>query len=846
MRQAPRIAALLISVGLILGTPFAASADDNETPSPTPEATTSVPEVTTPVAEEEVELTEADLAEIEAAEGESGVPAEVPVDPAEAAASPEVQVTEVVSQPTHATQLEIEKEAYEDNTKWPTGALRSTLNTDAINDGVYTDTLGQPVRAADAAGTFDLRNTHPTWTTPVRDQDPWGTCWSFASAASAESSLARKNVATNPYLSASHLVWSSYDSGGYWANLTVDPTTDDLGNCLNADCKDSPLQKGGTAYVAAATWSRYLGVQTEANYPYSAATTRLSQARLSTSVYHMKNMYALPAPRTSSGSFSNANLTTIKNFLQKYGAIYLTYAARTNNLNMANWAWYNPPGTAWGNGHAVTIVGYNDHYAASNFKTAPPGNGAFLIKNSWGTSRGVNGCDSNVANGMVNCPEGATGGYFWMSYYDYTIKDLAYFDVGGTSTGVNSDGLTKVYSHDPMGMQSALQDGSKSVYMANVFTASRTEFLRAVSITANAPNVKYKVQVLLIPKGKGIKYGKAAKIKGKATSISGTFTYAGYKTVTLPTMVYLKKGQKFAVVVYESKSSTVGWPIEVDTFTTKDRSTIGKGQSYYSHNGKTWTDLATAAKSISYCLAYSCGNFAIKAMTGTITAKLDGKQKVTYLKGQPINKSVGTMRMYFNGKLIKSVKLSSKDITITGFNKNKSGTARVTYKPWGKSVGLKYTVVMAKIVLDARGGTYTAAKVPTFSYKGKLPALPTPKKLGYSFLGWYTKAVGGTKYPGAGKKTPWSRSVRLYAHWKARTFTVAFDNQGGVAGKPKTVKVTFNKTWPKLPTPKKTGSTFAGWYTKRMSAGTCQGTQIKAGQKVATAQTRLYACWTTP
>ena len=50
--------------------------------------------------------------------------------------------------------------------------------------------------------------------------------------------------------------------------------------------------------------------------------------------------------------------------------------------------YYN--GTA-GTNHLVAVVGWDDSFPASNFSTTPAGNGAWLVKNSWGTGWGDGG-----------------------------------------------------------------------------------------------------------------------------------------------------------------------------------------------------------------------------------------------------------------------------------------------------------------------------------------------------------------------------------------------------------------------------------------------------------------------
>ena len=82
-------------------------------------------------------------------------------------------------------------------------------------------------------------------------------------------------------------------------------------------------------------------------------------------------------------------------------------------------SYYSIPESEWtsqttGGAHAIAIVGWDDDYDKSNFKAqngrsgktySPKNNGAFLVKNSWGTT--------NVWDG-----------YFWMSYEDWCRLDF--------------------------------------------------------------------------------------------------------------------------------------------------------------------------------------------------------------------------------------------------------------------------------------------------------------------------------------------------------------------------------------------------------------------------------------
>ena len=70
------------------------------------------------------------------------------------------------------------------------------------------------------------------------------------------------------------------------------------------------------------------------------------------------------------------------------------------------------------------------------------------------------------------------------------------------------------------------------------------------------------------------------------------------------------------------------------------------------------------------------------------------------------------------------------------------------------------------IGLDAMGGT-TSVVVVTTNLSGKLSALPAQPTLeGYTFDGWYTEPVGGTKIS---TSTVFTGDTTIYAQWTAKS-----------------------------------------------------------------------------
>ena len=193
--------------------------------------------------------------------------------------------------------------------------------------------------------------------TSVKDQNPYGTCWSFAACGSLESCLLPGECPR--LLRGQH---------GPHQRLRRP------GNPLRRRRQRSTCRPP--------TWSAGAAPSTRATTPTGTATRRPVSPRASTcrrstgsrlaqlgarQRRHQERGHAITAPSTSRWA-GTAPRRAPPTTTRRRRATTTTAASPTN--------------------HDVLIVGWDDDYAASNFATTPPGNGAFIVKNSWGTGVG--------------------------------------------------------------------------------------------------------------------------------------------------------------------------------------------------------------------------------------------------------------------------------------------------------------------------------------------------------------------------------------------------------------------------------------------------------------------------
>jgi C1A family cysteine protease len=482
--------------------------------------------------------------------------------------------------------------------------------------------------------TYDLRTRGKLGS--VKDQGYFGTCWAFAALGSLESCLRPSDPAT---FSEDNLV---RNAGFSFAN---------------------PYDEGGTSLMATAYLVRWAGPVAASEDAYGDSYTPAGL----TAEKHVQEVLYLP-PRAS--STDNAS---IKWAVKNHGAIYTSIYADGGMTGSHLSSFYNPAKAAYyytGSkiaNHSVNIVGWNDNYSASNFAKKPPGKGAFIVRNSWGSGWG-------------------DGGYFYVSYYDRRIgREGAPLPADGVSESTDTDAVfddaeaagdfNGIYQYDPLGWTTPLgypaSPAPNTAWFANSFTAASSNDLAAVSFYAAEPGSSYTVYVSAA----------ASPSATMTASGSGILAMAGYHTVMLATPVPLVGGQSFTVAV---KLTTPGYdypiPLESRIIGYTDSATASPGQGFVSSDGVDWTDLTDYYPSDSVCL---------KAFT-----RAPGALDIT----PPITKATGTSRAWRNTAAV--LTLSASD---TG-----SGVAYTKYQVDGKGRWRSSNVVsIAAPSSHAKDGVHT-------------------------------------------------------------------------------------------------------------------------------------------
>ena len=118
------------------------------------------------------------------------------------------------------------------------------------------------------------------------------------------------------------------------------------------------------------------------------------------------------------------------------------------------------------------------------------------------------------------------------------------------------------------------------------------------------------------------------------------------------------------------------------------------------------------------------------------------------------------------------------------------------------------------IALDARGGSGGTTEI-IVEYNEPMPEAEAPVREGYEFVGYFDEIESGNQYYSSDMQSvrDWDQTsnITLYAHWRANTYTITFNKQGGTGGT-SSVTVTYDSPMPTASAPTRAGYTFSGYY----------------------------------
>ena len=326
---------------------------------------------------------------------------------------------------------------------------------------------------------FDLRDWN--WSTDVRDQGQMGSCWAFGTSGALEGAILRylgwdMDISENNMQDVS-LQYYKYGTIGYF--------------------------EGGSPFMGASYALSWLGVFSS-EYDTYDELGKISPIIAPHDAIHFQDIVTIE-PRTSPTDNDG-----LKQALMKYGALAVFYHSEqvlpyTNMNTGAQYVYDNLTPN-----HGVTLIGWDDTYSRHNFPTEAPGDGAWIIKNSWGKNIG-------------------DGGYFYISYYDVTFV-TEYPAIGFLLE--NDVQYNKNYQYDIGGELRFLSD---STIYANIFQAVEDDLIAAVGTYFSAAGINYTVEIYINDEF--------------ALNFTGISPYSGYHTIKLDKYIPIKVGDIFGVSI---------------------------------------------------------------------------------------------------------------------------------------------------------------------------------------------------------------------------------------------------------------------------------------------------------
>ncbi|MBU7037660.1 MAG: hypothetical protein HXS52_06985 [Theionarchaea archaeon] len=360
---------------------------------------------------------------------------------------------------------------------------------------------------------FDYRTLGKV--TSPKNQGSCGSCWAFATVGSLESKILLE--------------------GGASYNLSEENVLSC--NVYNAGCS------GGNDFIAVNYLTKY-GASLETCAPYDATDGTLCK-----SCDYVRKLSGWKIIGENLDSENSAIIDVVKQALSDYGPLIVTMDASGPGFSAYTggvYEWWTPSSE----NHGVLLIGWNDTLTHSH------GTGAWIVKNSWGTSWGE-------------------GGYFAIAYGSAMICQ----SVSAISLSRNFDTTESLVYYDEYGGDGSFGGGTNTWWGAVRITPPAGGILKRVEFWSTNSTVNYQIYVYDDVSGSG-----PYNFSTLLTSQSGTTTRAGYCSVRLASPPQVSSGNDVFVAI---RFNTPGfnYPVPIDDHTPITQ------RSYDSLDGMTWYNL---------------------------------------------------------------------------------------------------------------------------------------------------------------------------------------------------------------------------------------------------------------
>ena len=450
-----------------------------------------------------------------------------------------------------------------------TGYIDSGIKFGKVNSEVSLDKFGID-KSETLPTSYDSRTKE--YVTSVKNQNPWGTCWAFSAVAAMESYALSHGLVDSPEdinLSEFALAYLTFEDENMLKESTGDYT--DIKNI------DIGFNAGGNDEMAFKALSNGLAVYNDDEIQYTEAQNKGIVPKINWDENNISYVF------TGQKFINMEEMDQVKAAIIENGAVAASYYSSTQYSNQ-NYTYnynYEKPNT----NHAIAIIGWDNNKDKNLFTITdgtntytPSKNGAWLIKNSWGTYFGEDG-------------------YMWISYEDMGIlsNDAVIYEIE------LKENYPNLYQHDGATIAYYFTDGEE---FANVYEVKGdNQIINAISFFVYDTNKNYTVYLYDNSDGSLLDEGSLI------TSKSGTITYGGYYTVDLDNNYVFTEGDKFSVVVAFDTSTYFLYATPIQSLTEEGNtySIAKEGQSYIKfRNQSEFNDVATLS---------DCQNITIKAFS---------------------------------------------------------------------------------------------------------------------------------------------------------------------------------------------------------------------------------------